>query len=145
MEQMMTVEMLPTSPNTLELTDRAEAFLKRLLRFSGVGSSGGVRIAVSGGCSGLTPNISIESSASPGDATVMSRGMRVFLAADSLLVLNGATIDFLDTPTHTGLVLARGEHAAGASQGHSCGGSCGPTPLVTPTKLIGRSRRETSP
>jgi Fe-S cluster assembly iron-binding protein IscA len=40
-----------------------------------------------------------------GDAVFEHNGMKLFLPAESRLLLDGVTIDFADTPTQSGLVF----------------------------------------
>lgn len=88
----------------MTITAAAEKFIRRMLRMGGEG--GGFRLIVSaGGCSGLSGNFSIESQPEAGDAVYEHNGMRLFLPAESRLLLQGVTVDFADTPTQTGLVF----------------------------------------
>jgi len=88
----------------LSLTPAAEKFVRRMVRFSSAGESGGFRLTVSaGGCSGLASEFTVESVPLPGDAVVEVNGVKLFLPAESRLLLEGATIDFTDTPTGGGL------------------------------------------
>lgn len=87
------------------VTPAAEKFIRRLMRFDG-GPSSGFRLSVSpGGCSGLAAEFSVEADPRQGDATVTIAGMRFFLPAESRLLLQGVTIDFVDTPLQTGFVF----------------------------------------
>lgn len=89
----------------LSITAAAEKFIKRMLRFGG-GSQPGFRLVVTtGGCSGLSGEFTVEEQPRSGDAVVETSGMKLFLPAESRLLLNGVTIDFADTPTQTGLVF----------------------------------------
>jgi len=88
----------------LKLTPAAEKFISRMVRFGGVGENAGFRLSVSaGGCSGLASEFSVEAAALPGDAVVAVNSVKLFLPAESRLLLEGATIDFTDTPTGGGL------------------------------------------
>ena len=90
----------------LSLTPAAEKFVRRMVRFSSAGDSGGFRLTVSaGGCSGLASEFTVESAPLPGDAVVEVNGVKLFLPAESRLLLQGATIDFADTPTNSGLTF----------------------------------------
>jgi iron-sulfur cluster assembly protein len=90
----------------LSLTPAAEKFVRRMVRFSSVGESGGFRLTVSaGGCSGLASEFTVESAPLAGDAVVEVNGVKFFLPAESRLLLEGATIDFTDTPTNSGLTF----------------------------------------
>ena len=90
----------------LTLTSAAEKFVRRMVRFGGAGENAGFRLTVSaGGCSGLASEFTVESVPLAGDAVVEVNGVRFFLPAESRLLLQGATIDFADTPTHSGLTF----------------------------------------
>jgi iron-sulfur cluster assembly accessory protein len=87
------------------LTPAAQKFMRMMLRTDGAAGSG-FRLAVSpGGCSGLAADISVLGTPLPGDAIVERDGVRLFLPAESRLLLDGVTIDFADTPAQTGLVF----------------------------------------
>jgi len=87
------------------ITPAAEKFMRLMLRADGAPGSG-FRLAVSpGGCSGLSAEISVKAEPGPGDAVVERNGVRLFLPAESRLLLNGVTIDFADTPSQTGFVF----------------------------------------
>lgn len=91
----------------LTLTPAAEKFMRRMVRFGGAGDNAGFRLTVSaGGCSGLASEFTVEASPQAGDAVVDVNGVRLFLPAESRLLLQGATIDFADTPTNSGLTFA---------------------------------------
>ena len=88
----------------LTLTPAAEKFVRRMVRFGGAGDNAGFRLTVSaGGCSGLASEFTVEAAPQAGDAVVEVNGVKFFLPAESRLLLQGATIDFMDTPTNSGL------------------------------------------
>ena len=88
-----------------EMTPRAAKFIRMMLLADG-GPGSGFRLAVSpGGCSGLAADMSVKASPEPGDAVVERNGVKLFLPAESRLLLDGVTIDFADTATQTGLVF----------------------------------------
>ena len=90
---------------SFEITPRAEKFIRLMLRADG-GPGSGFRLAVSpGGCSGLAADISVKAAPAPGDAVVEQNGVRLFLPAESRILLEGVTIDFSDTAASTGLVF----------------------------------------
>lgn len=109
----------------LTLTPAANKFIARMVRFSGQPASAGFRLLVSaGGCSGYTSEFSVEACPQPGDSVHEIDGLRLFLSAESRLLLDGVTIDFADTPTKSGLTFhnpnqtpcacsSSGEHAHG--------------------------------
>lgn len=102
----------------LTITPNAERFIRRMLRFGGVGDDGGFRLCVSpGGCSGLNSEFSMEKDPQPGDAVVVHNGLRLFLPAQSRALLQGVTIDFVDTPMSSGFVF----HDPKATNCGTCG------------------------
>lgn len=87
------------------ITPAAQKFMRMMLRVDGAAGSG-FRLAVSpGGCSGLAADIKVLATPPAGDAVVERDGVKLFLPAESRLLLDGVTIDFADTPTQTGLVF----------------------------------------
>ncbi|MDV3241651.1 MAG: iron-sulfur cluster assembly accessory protein [Methylocaldum sp.] len=90
----------------LTITPTAEKFIRRMVRFGGVGEDAGFRLSVSpGGCSGLASEFSVEAEPKAGDAVVVVNGLKLFLPAESRLLLEGVTIDFSETPTSSGFVF----------------------------------------
>jgi iron-sulfur cluster assembly accessory protein len=111
------------------ITPAAEKFIRRFLRFS-VGPGSGFRLTVTpGGCSGLAAEFEVEQAPREGDAVVEYNGMRLFLPAQSRLLLEGVTIDVAETRTQSGFVF---------HDPKSSGGSCSTAaPLVTLGSLAG--------
>lgn len=100
------------------ITPAAEKFIRFMIRTDG-GANSGFRLAVSpGGCSGLNADISIRSEPSPGEAVVEHNGVKLFLPAESRILLEGVTIDFADTATQTGLVFHDPKQVACSSHAH---------------------------
>ena len=90
------------TPN-VTVTPAAEKFMRRMVRFS-EHPAGGFRLSVApGGCSGYTSEFSVEAAPRGGDAELAVNGLRVFLPAESRLLLDGVTVDFADTPLQSGL------------------------------------------
>lgn len=86
------------------ITPGAEKFIQRMIRFSGVGATAGFRLRVTaGGCSGLAAEFSVEAAPAAGDSVLEVNGVKLFLPAESRLLLDGVTIDFADTPMNSGL------------------------------------------
>jgi iron-sulfur cluster assembly accessory protein len=120
----------------LTLTPSAERFIRRMLRFGGMGSDSGFRLCVSpGGCSGLNSEFSVEKDPQPGDAVVVHNGLRLFLPAQSRVLLQGVTIDFVDTPMSSGLVF----HDPKATNCGTCGSGTAAASASVPLASI-RSR-----
>ncbi len=95
------------------VTPAAEKFMRRMVRFS-EHPAGGFRLTVApGGCSGYTSEFSVEAAPRQGDAELaVNAGLRVFLPAESRLLLDGVTVDFADTPTASGLTFFNPNAAA---------------------------------
>jgi iron-sulfur cluster assembly accessory protein len=89
----------------VNVTAAAEKFMRRMVRFS-EHPAGGFRLTVApGGCSGYTSEFTVESAPRGGDAELAVNGLRVFLPAESRLLLDGVTVDFADTPLQSGLTF----------------------------------------
>lgn len=94
------------------VTAAAQTFMRRMVRFSG-SPGGGFRLSVSaGGCSGLSSQFTVEASPWPGDAELVVDGLRLFLPAQSRLLLDGVTVDFQDGMAATGLSFVDPKAAA---------------------------------
>ena len=64
----------------------------------------GLRLAVTpGGCSGYSSEFSAEAVPQASEQLLEVGGVRLFLGAESRLMLNGITIDFVETATSSGL------------------------------------------
>ncbi len=87
------------------LTPSAEKFMRRMVRFSSH-PAGGFRLSLSpGGCSGHDARFTIEPAPITGDAEMTVNGLRLFLPAESRLLLDGMTVGFTDTATTSGLTF----------------------------------------
>jgi iron-sulfur cluster assembly protein len=114
----------------ITLTPAAEGFMRRMVRMNG--GRGGFRLTVTpGGCSGLSASFSVESDAAPDDGVIEREGLRVFVSAASLPLLEGVTVDFADSPMQTGFVFK--DPKAGACSCSSSG--------VASVSIAGISRR----
>jgi iron-sulfur cluster assembly protein len=101
--------MLPS----LTITPAAEKFIRRIVRFSGLPEGAGFRLVVSaGGCSGYNSEFTAEAAPQPGEEVLAHNGLRIFLPAESRLMLEGVTMDFADTPTQSGLTFVNPNQAA---------------------------------
>lgn len=87
------------------VTPAAQKFIRRMVRFSDH-PTGGFRLSVSpGGCSGYSSTFTVEPAPLGGDAELSVEGVRVFLPAESRLLLDGVTIDFTETAVQSGLAF----------------------------------------
>lgn len=90
----------------ITITPAAEKFMLRMVRFNGGAPGAGFRLKVTaGGCSGLASEFTVEAQPLAGDAAIHSDGLKVFLPAESRLLLEGFTIDFSDTVRESGLTF----------------------------------------
>lgn len=88
------------------ITPSAEKFMRRMIRFNGGNTESGFRLVVTpGGCSGLSSEFTVEAAPLENDAVLDSNGMKVFLPAESRILLEGVTIDFSDSAMSTGLTF----------------------------------------
>ena len=86
------------------ITPKAEKFISRMIRFNGGATGAGFRLLVTpGGCSGMSSEYTVETAPLAGDAVLESNGVKLFLPAESRILLEGITIDFNDTAMATGL------------------------------------------
>ena len=99
----------------MTITPAADKFIKRVMRFSG-GPEYGFRMTIkSGGCSGLSAEFSAEAAPKEGESLVELGGIRFFLNAESRILLEGVTMDFVDSPTQTGFVFFDPKSSCGCS------------------------------
>jgi iron-sulfur cluster assembly accessory protein len=90
----------------ITLTQKAEKFIGRMIRFNGGTAAHGFRLVVTpGGCSGLSSEFTVEPAPLEGDQIVEASGLKLFLPAESRILLDGATVDFKDTPMESGLAF----------------------------------------
>ncbi|QBR71979.1 iron-sulfur cluster assembly accessory protein [Beijerinckiaceae bacterium] len=103
---------------SFEITPAAEKFIRLMLRSDGTQGSGFRLVVSPGGCSGLAADISVLQAPEPGDAIVERNGVKLFLPAESRILLDGVTIDFADTASQTGLVFRDPKATSCGSHGH---------------------------
>lgn len=90
----------------ITVTPGAVAFMRRMVRFNGGSAEAGFRLCVTpGGCSGLSSSFTVEAAPPSGDAVLECEGVKVFLPAESRILLEGVTIDFKDSAMETGLAF----------------------------------------
>jgi iron-sulfur cluster assembly protein len=90
---------------SFKLTPAAERFIRLMLQADGAPGSGFRMVVSLSGCSGLSADISVKSAPEAGDAVVEGKGFKMFVPAESRVLLDGVTIDFADTAAQTGLVF----------------------------------------
>jgi iron-sulfur cluster assembly accessory protein len=96
---------MKTAEMNTRLTLAAEAFIRRMVRFA-AGPMPGFKLKVSpGGCSGLATEFDLAGELQGNDLVWEHQGLRIFLDPESRELLEGATVDFTESFTHTGLVV----------------------------------------
>ncbi len=85
----------------LTLTSTAVDKVKEIMAERG--EAGGLRIAVvGGGCSGFQYHMSLDSEANADDKVIEQEGLKVFVDARSLLYLEGARVDYVNSSEGSG-------------------------------------------
>jgi iron-sulfur cluster assembly protein len=94
------------------VTPAAEKFMRRMVRFSDH-PAGGFHLTVTpGGCSGYSSEFKVTPALGNGDSELRVNDLRIFLPAESRLLLDGVTIDFAESPTQSGLSFFNPAQAA---------------------------------
>jgi len=84
------------------ITPAADKFVRRMLRFDG-GPGSGLKLQVApGGCSGLSAEFSVATNPAPGETVYETNGLKFFIGAESRVLLQDVTMDFVETPTSSG-------------------------------------------
>lgn len=87
----------------IQVTDRAAHHIRELTAHSD--SAHGLRLFIEkGGCAGLSYGMEVAPAQSD-DQRWEQQGARLFLAADSVNLLEGCTLDFEEELTHTGFKI----------------------------------------
>jgi iron-sulfur cluster assembly accessory protein len=84
-----------------------------------------LRVYVAGiGCSGPQYGLAFDKEARENDTVIQSDGLSILIDPNSLAFLEGATIDYVQTPQGAGFKIENPNPLAAASCG-TCSGSCG--------------------
>lgn len=125
------------------ITPKAEKFMARMIRFNGGASGSGFRLVVTpGGCSGLSSSFTVESAPLAGDEVLESNGVRVFLPAESRILLDGVTVDFSDSMMESGLTFINpNATSCGCSSGGGHGHDHGMPPGMASVSISSIQRK----
>lgn len=86
------------------LTPAAEQFVRNML--GDTDAAGGFRLAVvAAGYSGLAAEFGVEPKLRPGHVAVSHGDISFFISVASRRLLDGVTVDFVETPTQRGFVF----------------------------------------
>lgn len=103
----------------ITLTERAAKAARRFIRGSDAPATA-LRLAVSGGgCSGFQYDMSLAAAPTADDTVVEAHGVQVLLDPASAQLLQGVTVDFVDTLTESGFTF----HNPNATASCGCGKS----------------------
>ncbi len=111
----------PTGPAKVFVTDFAAKKITELQKKEKMDGFG-LRVAVSpGGCSGFVYQMNFEKSSAKDDFVLEDKGVKIFIDKDSLEMLRGAEIDFVDSLNESGFKI----NNPNAKQNCGCGKSFG--------------------
>lgn len=96
----------------ITITRAAARFIRMMIMADGTADSG-FRMKMSpGGCAGITADIAVAPAPAVDEKTVIVAGIPLFLDAQSRLLLQGVTVDFVDSLSTQGLVFHDPKHVA---------------------------------
>ena len=86
------------------ITPRAARFIRLMTRMHGAAAGAGMRLQVrAGGCSGLDSSFDVRGEPLCGDTVFARNGARLFLPEASRALLQGYTIDYIESRLDGGL------------------------------------------
>lgn len=104
----------------IQLTDVAVQKIKEILAQQPEPRPAGIRIAVrGGGCAGLSYSMTFENQPGLLDKVYNYDGLKVFVDQISMLYLDGASVDYVETPQGAGFKFENPNVAPGCSCGRS--------------------------
>lgn len=110
---------IATANPNVTVTERAVKELQNVMAAEGAAGQA-LRLAVEpGGCAGYQYALSFAASAEGDEVAATSNGIRILVSKASIPMLNGLTIDFVDTP------MGSGFHIKNPNAKSTCG--CGNT------------------
>jgi len=112
---------VPTGPAKVFVSDLAAKKIVELQKKEKMDGFG-LRVSVSpGGCSGFVYQMNFEKSSAKDDFVLEDKGVKIFIDKDSLDMLRGAEIDFVDSLNESGFKI----NNPNAKQNCGCGKSFG--------------------
>jgi len=103
----------------IHLTDTAASAMQTAITGAG-GAIAGLRIQVeSGGCAGLKYMMGLVSEADPDDLVLAEKGITMFLDVTSLPLLDGTTVDFVESVEGAGFTFNNPNAASKCACGKS--------------------------
>ena len=111
--------MIESQPAVLSLTDAAASKLAELTREE-TNPAIGLRVYVySGGCSGYRYGMMLEDAPTPDDRTLEANGVKVYVDGQSIDLLKGSQIDYVDTLMGAGFTVNNPNAVSGCGCGSS--------------------------
>ena len=111
--------MIESQPMVLSLTDAAASKLAELTREE-ANPNIGLRVYVySGGCSGYRYGMMLEDAPTPDDRLLEANGVKVYVDGQSIDLLKGAQIDYVDTLMGAGFTVNNPNAVSGCGCGSS--------------------------
>lgn len=111
--------MLDATPTIVSLTDAAAAKLAELTKDE-ASPEIGLRVYVySGGCSGYRYGMMLEDQPTADDNVLQTNGVRVYIDANSVPLIKGAQIDYVDTLMGAGFTVNNPNAVSGCGCGSS--------------------------
>jgi iron-sulfur cluster assembly accessory protein len=112
-------EMLEAQPTVVSLTDAAAAKLRELTAEE-TNPQIGLRVYVySGGCSGFRYGMMLEDAPTPEDKILQANGVTVYVDGSSVDLLQGSSIDYVDTLMGAGFTVNNPNAVAACGCGSS--------------------------
>ena len=97
--------MIESQPTVLNLTDAAATKLRDLTKEES-NPAIGLRVYVySGGCSGFRYGMMLEDAPTPDDNVLEANGIKVYVDGNSISLLQGSEIDYVDTLMGAGFTV----------------------------------------
>jgi len=111
--------MLDVQPTVVSLTDAAASKLRDLTKDE-TSPAIGLRVYVySGGCSGYKYGMMLEDQPTPEDNVLEANGVRVYVDTNSVGLLSGSQIDYVDTLMGAGFTVNNPNAVTGCGCGSS--------------------------
>lgn len=108
----------------INVSEQASEKLKGIMAEEGQPESALRIIVVPSPHGGAQYMLSLEPEAKSDDAVIMAYGVRILIDSDSMPLLDGAEIDYVDGLMRSGFVISNPNFEA-LSGGCACGGQCG--------------------
>ena len=111
--------MIESQPTVVSLTDAAASKLRELTREE-TNPDIGLRVYVySGGCSGYRYGMMLEDAPTPEDRSFEENGVKVYVDGQSIELLRGSQIDYVDTLMGAGFTVNNPNAVSGCGCGSS--------------------------